>query len=146
MQHPWQDARYFMFSKRNQIKDRFDSCKKPVSIRKPMKCKKQILLERKKTLWEYIFGLNIQPDSSTCLEYCQKKMCRKCDPRLHDLRYQNTAGDVLIYSELIRCSMKLPCTGPQPKSPPQYKVPRAVLCKMMAAGLDEVTLVFNIDL
>jgi hypothetical protein len=99
-------------------------------------CKMQKSPKQKLTLWEYIFGPDRKKsrvDRRTCrLTHCQKQAHRVKDPRLRDPHYQKTAGDVLIYTESVGSLKKLKSEKePQPKPPPAYKMPKAVLLNKM---------------
>jgi len=110
----------------------------PIVNRKVQKSPK-----RKLTLWEYVFGPDrkkSQVDPRTCrLAHCQKQAHRVKDPRLRDPRYQKTAGDVLIYTESVGSLKESKSEKePQPKPPPAYKMPKAVL-------LDKMTKEFKVS-
>lgn len=65
-------------------------------------------------------------------------MLRK-DPRLLDPRYRATPGDVMIYTEPARSARKRESVKLQPKPPPEFKAPTAVLLnKMMLEGFEQV--------
>lgn len=91
-------------------------------------------VEVKLAWWEQIFGPDPKrswPDPCTCrVAHRQKRKIRSQDLRLDDPRYKETAGDVFLYTEQLK-QHKRPCTEPQPKPPPGFKVPKAVLYKMM---------------
>ncbi|XP_018357128.1 PREDICTED: uncharacterized protein LOC108757208 isoform X2 [Trachymyrmex septentrionalis] len=79
------------------------------------------LAERKLSLWEYVFGPK-KSSKNPCahqLTNCQEQACSK------NLRYQMASRNV-IYIDLIK-SKNTRFTEPQPKPPPSYKLPRAVL-------------------
>ncbi|RLU20013.1 hypothetical protein DMN91_006619 [Ooceraea biroi] len=107
--------------------------------RKQTNCKQQ---KQKLTLWERLFGPGPRkswPDSSTCrLAYRQRRQIREKDPRLLDPRHQATPGDVLIYTDKPICSLrKQKSMEAQPKPPPEFKAPTAVLLsRMMLEGFD----------
>ena len=86
-----------------------------------------------KSFWEIYFGWKPEvkniPDPCTCrVSLLNKKLQRSQDPRLCDPRYKSTSGDVLIFTEHPKPEVckKL---EPQPKPPPAYKLPKAVLTK-----------------
>lgn len=103
---------------------------------KPSNCKKEEKpVEKKLIWWETILGPSpkrLWPDPCTCrLAHRERKKMRARDPRLRDSRYQQTAGDVLLYTEPIRRCSVSSCFEPQPKSPPGYKIPKAAVFKIM---------------
>ncbi|XP_026674371.1 uncharacterized protein LOC113465077, partial [Ceratina calcarata] len=111
---------------------------------KPNNCKKEKIPEKPKlTLWESLFGPCPQrswPDPCTCrLAYRERKKLRHHDPRLRDPRYQITAGDVLLYTEQVKRTRSGECAEPQPKPPPSFKVPKAVLFSMMSDSSESVS-------
>ncbi|XP_012226182.2 uncharacterized protein [Linepithema humile] len=103
-------------------------------------CKAQKSPKQKLTLWEYMFGSDRKKsrvDSCICrLAHRQRQAHRDeiKDPRLCDPRYQKTAGDVLIYTEPARSLKESKRMEPQPKPPPAYKMPKAVLLNKMMTG------------
>ncbi|XP_012150191.2 uncharacterized protein LOC100879542 [Megachile rotundata] len=112
--------------------------KEPEVIKeKPSNCEEIKPVEERSTWWESIFGPDPKrswPDPCTCrLAVRQKKLCRAQDPRLKDPRYKETAGDVFLYTEAVKRGTSS-CREPQPKPPPLYKVPKAVLYRDMCAG------------
>lgn len=98
-------------------------------------CKAKKSPRQKLTLWEYVFGSQrkkSQVNPCTCrLAHYQRQAGRVKDPRLSDSHYQKTAGDVLIYTESAKCSKESKSRESQPKSPPAYKMPNAVLFNKM---------------
>ncbi|XP_043255123.1 uncharacterized protein LOC122398923 [Colletes gigas] len=97
-------------------------------------CVEEKPAEIKLTWWEEIFGPDPKrfwPDPCICrLAVRQRRKIRKQDSRLLDPRYQETAGDVFLYTEQLKRHSR-PCLEPQPKPPPAFKVPKAVLYRMM---------------
>ncbi|XP_076762468.1 uncharacterized protein LOC143430260 [Xylocopa sonorina] len=125
-------------SKQKPRKKMFTFKKQPQVVEKPSNCKKeQKSVEEKLTWWETIFGPRPErswPDPCTCrLAHRKKKRMRMQDPRLCDPRYRLTAGDVFLYTEPIKQPNRPSCLEPQPKPPPGYKVPKAVLFRMISS-------------
>ncbi|XP_018363217.1 PREDICTED: uncharacterized protein LOC108761287 [Trachymyrmex cornetzi] len=90
------------------------------------------LAERKLSLWEYVFGPKKSSKNSCArqLTNCQEQ------PRSKNLRYQMAPRNV-IYIDLIKLK-NTRFTKSQPKPPPSYKPPRAVLLnKAMVEGFPE---------
>ncbi|XP_003428090.1 uncharacterized protein LOC100680253 [Nasonia vitripennis] len=108
----------------------------PVVIKeKPSNCK-PLPCEKRESFREYIFGPEKPlPHANTCrMAYKYKQMCSANDPRLEDARYQTTKGDALLFTSSTKpkiCSIK----GPQPKAPPPYIPPSAVICKRISDSL-----------
>ncbi|CAL7949536.1 unnamed protein product [Xylocopa violacea] len=120
-------TRFFIFKKQPAV-----------VIEKPTNCKKvEKPPEEKLTWWETIFGPRPErswPDPCTCrLAHRAKKRKRMQDPRLCDPRYKLTAGDVFLYTQPIKQPNRPSCLEPQPKPPPQYKVPKEVLFRMISS-------------
>lgn len=105
---------------------------------KPSNCKKEEKpsVEERFSWRETIFGPRSEkswPDPCTCrLAHRERRKMRTRDPRLRDPRYQQTKGDVLLYTELTRRRSVSSCLEPQPKPPPGYKMPKAAFFKLMA--------------
>lgn len=58
-------------------------------------------------------------------------LCRECDSRPEDPRYQVTEGDVLIYTEPPRFEHTANIE-PKPTRPPFLRLPAPVICKMVS--------------
>ncbi|XP_076637204.1 uncharacterized protein LOC143349681 [Colletes latitarsis] len=101
---------------------------------KACNCMEEKPEEIKLTWWEEIFGPDPKrfwPDPCICrLAVRQRRKIRKQDSRLLDPRFQETAGDVFLYTEQLKRHSR-PCLEPQPKPPPAFKVPKAVLYRML---------------
>lgn len=103
-------------------------------------CKAQKSPKPKLILWEYVFGPDRKKprgEPCTCrLVHRHRQTNRVKDPRLRDPQYQETAGDVLIYTK--NKSSKFPKASknvePQPKPPPAHKLPTAVLLNKIMMG------------
>ncbi|KOX70311.1 hypothetical protein WN51_04714 [Melipona quadrifasciata] len=118
---------FFRFKKQAEMSgDKPSNCKKE---KKPSEGERFIWREtmfdpKSKKLW---------PDPRTCrLAHREMKKMRMRDSRLRDLRYQQTQGDVLLYTEPTRRRSVSSCLEPQPKPPPTYKMPKAAFFKLMA--------------
>lgn len=100
----------------------------------------------KLTWWEKIFGPSpkrLWPDPCTCrVAHRQRQSMSAQDPRLLDKRYKKTVGDVLLYTETIKSNERCP-VEPQPKSPPDFIVPKAALVKMLNRLRDPVNHEFS---
>ncbi|CAK9808517.1 hypothetical protein ANTPLA_LOCUS5802 [Anthophora plagiata] len=124
--------KWFSF-KRQPVKEKPSNCKK---VEKPQ--------EVPLTWWESIFGPDPKrswPDPCTCrVAHRERKKRRQYDPRLSDKRYQQTAGDVLLYTETTMQRRTQSCMEPQPKSPPGYRMPKAVIVRMMSIFADKAPL------
>lgn len=120
---------------------KFFRFKKMSMKEKPNNCLKEKPVEVKLTLWEELFGPDPKrswPDPCTCrIANYQRKQQWRGDPRLLDPRYQETAGDVFLYTELLK-TCRGSCLEPQPTPPPQFKLPKAVICKMINKGYEKV--------
>ncbi|KZC06279.1 hypothetical protein WN55_10188, partial [Dufourea novaeangliae] len=118
------------------------SCKQGPIKEKPSNCVKEKPIEQKLTLWEEFFGPDPKrswPDPCTCrIAIHQKRELRKKDPRLLDPRYKNTAGDVLVYTEVLKKCNRI-CSEPQPKPPPAFRLPKEVLYRMINEGYERVS-------
>ncbi|XP_078034367.1 uncharacterized protein LOC144468629 [Augochlora pura] len=104
---------------------------------KPSNCVKEKPPVTKLSMWEQMFGPDPKrswPDPCTCrIANRQRRKQRRQDPRLFDTRYQETAGDVFLFTRVVkRCSEK--CMEPQPKPPPSFKLPKGVLYSMIGDG------------
>ncbi|XP_054011222.1 uncharacterized protein LOC128893914 [Hylaeus anthracinus] len=121
-------------TKKKTTDSRKDSSK---SEEKLDNCVEEKPVKVKLTWWEQIFGPDPKrfwPDPCTCrVALRQRKKERARDPRLTDPRYKETAGDVFMYTENLKPRSR-PCLEPQPKPPPAFKVPKAVLFRMMDEG------------
>ncbi|XP_076666399.1 uncharacterized protein LOC143367991 [Andrena cerasifolii] len=118
--------------------------KEPLEIKeKPSNCVKETPVEEKLSWWEQIVGPDPKrswPDPCTCrVAHRQKRKARAQDPRLSDARYKDTAGDVFLYTEQVK-QCRMPCWEPQPKPPPAYKLPKALLSRMMSQDCEKGTL------
>ncbi|XP_014218358.1 uncharacterized protein LOC106646751 [Copidosoma floridanum] len=105
------------------IKQKPTNCPPPPAVPPP---------EKRITFWEYLFGSSEKPlpDPKTCrLNYKYNQICNENDPRLDDPRYQETLGDVFIYSEPERLEICFTPGPNKPKSPPPHIPPGAVFCK-----------------
>ncbi|XP_033331144.2 uncharacterized protein LOC117223120 [Megalopta genalis] len=113
--------------------------KKSAAKEKPSNCVVEKPREAKLTLWEQIFGPDPKrswPDPCTCrIADRQKRKQRREDPRLFDSRYRETAGDVFLFTRVAKRRPER-CMEPQPKSPPPFKLPKAVLYGMIGDGCD----------
>ncbi|XP_076656805.1 uncharacterized protein LOC143361354 [Halictus rubicundus] len=119
---------------------RFFCFRKEHPAEKPSNCVKSKPPEVKLTLWEEIFGPDPKrswPDPCTCrIANRQRKKQRGEDPRLLDPRYEETDGDVFLYTQLVKQCRKC-CLEPQPKSPPAFKLPKAVMFRMIGEGCNK---------
>ncbi|KAI4487355.1 hypothetical protein M0804_005504 [Polistes exclamans] len=101
---------------------------------KSTNCEKIKSKEKKPSFWQRIFGIKLKkscpPSCIHPVTYKEQMKLRKQDPRLLNPSYQSTPGDVLIYTEIIKTN-KHECFEPQPIPYHPYKLPRAVLCKMI---------------
>lgn len=113
----------------------------PVIKEKPTNCEKIEPTKVKPSFLEHIFGTpskKSSPPLCVCPITYQKQMAlRQQDPRLSNPCYQLTAGDVLIYTEIIKTKNQ-ECPEPQPKPYHLYKLPRAILSKMIIANIEKV--------
>ncbi|KAI4475410.1 hypothetical protein M0802_015161 [Mischocyttarus mexicanus] len=107
---------------------------------KPTNCEKIEFKKTKPSLWQRIFGIKSKKSCpASCIHpVTYKKQMKSCkqDPRLLNPSYQSTPGDVLIYTEIIKTN-KHECFEPQPIPHHPYKLPRAVLCKMIMSNIEK---------
>lgn len=104
-----------------------------LSFQKASSTKTKKLVERKLTLWEYVFGpKRSSKDPCACqLADHQEQTC-----------FQVIPGDVLNYTDSVKSSKnssRLVDRNPLPKPPPSYKLPTAVLLRTTMESIAEVT-------
>ncbi|XP_076283599.1 uncharacterized protein LOC143210549 [Lasioglossum baleicum] len=121
-------------------KRKFFWFRKSPPAEKPSNCVKKKPSEVKLTMWEEIFGPDPKrswPDPCTCrMANRQRKKQRREDPRLLDPRYEETEGDVFLYTQLVKQCRKC-CLEPQPTSPPAFQLPKAVMYRMIGEGCNK---------
>lgn len=111
-------------------------CKRLVRLKeKPSNCPPCPETKPEQSFWDYLFKFDDDkrvPDPATCrvAQRC-REACRRTDPRLCDPRYRRTDGDVLVFTEEEK--PRCPRSGElQPKSPPGYKLPKAMVSRRIA--------------
>ncbi|KAG7203216.1 hypothetical protein KM043_010321 [Ampulex compressa] len=107
---------------------------------KPSNCQIEKSDVTKKSAWKSFFGETPKKtESDSCVMpkcYQEQLEQRRKDPRLQDPRYQATLGDVFLYTEVQRLGGRT-YTEPQPKPPPSFKVPKAVICKTVMKACEK---------
>ncbi|XP_011706577.1 PREDICTED: uncharacterized protein LOC105461764 [Wasmannia auropunctata] len=97
--------------------------KKKICIRKASSTQKKRIVKRKLSLWQYVFGPKKSSENPSTSQLPNSQEQTSCK----DLRCKRST-DKPVYTDLNKLSKDSKrFTEPQPKPPPPYKLPRAVL-------------------